>query len=89
VVLVGKGEDTVAAWLARRAAPSGTRAARLAELIAVVERLEITTKREAVAEWLRRQVPALEGKTPLETIAAGGYQRIAGFAEDLISPPFS
>ena len=85
----GADQDTVEAWLARRAAPSGAPAARLTELIAAVERLEVTTKREAIADWLRRKVPALDGRTPLETLAAGGYERIAGFAEDLISPPFT
>jgi cyanate lyase len=85
----GADEKTVAAWLARRAAPAGAEAARLSELIAAVERLEVTTKREAIPEWLRRKVPALEGKTPLQTLADGGYERIAGFAEDLIDPPFS
>jgi cyanate lyase len=85
----GADELTVEAWLARRTAPSGKHAARLNELIAAVERLEVTTKREAIADWLRRGVPALDGRTPLETIAGGGYERIAGFAEDLISPPFS
>jgi hypothetical protein len=82
-------EQTVEAWLARQAASSGAPAARLTELIAAVERLEVTTKREAIAEWLRREVPALDGRTSLETLAAGGYERIAGFAHDLISPPFS
>jgi DNA-binding transcriptional regulator YiaG len=85
----GADQDTVQAWLARRAAPSGVPAARLTELIAAVERLEVTTKREAIADWLGRKVPALDGRTPLETLAAGGYERIAGFAEDLISPPFT
>jgi len=90
-IVAGTGADerTVEAWLARQAAPSGAPATRLTELIAAVERLEVTTKREAIADWLRREVPALDSRTPLETIAAGGYERIAGFAEDLISPPFS
>ena len=85
----GADQGTVEEWLARRAAPSGAPAARLTELIAAVERLEVTTKREAIADWLGRKVPSLDGRTPLETLAAGGYERIAGFAEDLISPPFT
>jgi predicted transcriptional regulator len=85
----GVDKETVEGWLARRLAPDGRQAARLNELIAAVERLEITTKPEAIARWLRRKVPALGGKTPLQTLAAGGYEQIAGFAEDLIHPPFS
>lgn len=85
----GADAKTVAAWLERRAAPAGEQAARLSELIAAVERLEVSTKREAIPQWLRREVPALDGKTPLQTLAAGGYDRIAGFAEDLIYPTFT
>lgn len=85
----GADEQTVSAWLARQAAPSGASAARLSELIAVVERLEVSTKREAIADWLNRQVPILDGKTPLETIAAGGYERLARVAEDFIYPTFT
>jgi hypothetical protein len=85
----GADEPTIDAWLERRAAPVGLQAVRLSELIAAVERLEVTTKREVIPDWLRRSVPALNGRTPLETLAAGGYETIAGFAEDLICPPFS
>jgi Protein of unknown function (DUF2384) len=79
----------LSAWLERRAAPAGEHAARLSELIAAVERLELSTKREAIPQWLRRKVPALDGKTPLQTLAGGGYERVAGFAEDLIYPTFT
>ena len=87
--VTGADERTVTAWLKRDVAPSGLQAARLSELVAAVERLEVTTKREVIPDWLRRKVPALDGKTPLETLAAGGYEQIAGLAEDLICPPFS
>jgi hypothetical protein len=89
VAATGADQDTVEAWLARRAAPSGAPAARLSELIALVERLEVSTRREAIAGWLRRQVPILDGKTPLETLAGGGYERLARVAEDFIYPTFT
>jgi hypothetical protein len=82
-------EKTVSAWLARQAAPSAAPAARLSELIAVVERLEVSTRRESIVDWLKRQVPILDGKTPLETLAAGGYERLARVAEDFIYPTFT
>jgi transcriptional regulator with XRE-family HTH domain len=85
----GATRSVVAAWLARESAPQGSEAARLSELIAAVERLEVSTRPEAIASWLRRKVPALEGRTPLQTLRAGGYEQIVGFAEDLIHPPFS
>lgn len=88
-VATGADGQTVEGWLERRAVPSGEQAARLSELIAAVERLEVSMKRDAIPEWLRRGVPALHGKTPLETLADGGYEQIAGFAEDLIYPTFS
>ena len=88
-VATGADRPTVQAWLERRAAPAGEQAARLSELIAAVERLEVSTKREAIPKWLRRKIPALDGKTPLQTLAGGGYERIAGFAEDLINPTFT
>jgi Protein of unknown function (DUF2384) len=90
-VMAATGADraTVGAWLEPRVAPAGEQAVRLSELVAAVERLEITTKPDAIPDWLRREVPALGGKTPLQTLAGGGYERIAGFAEDLIYPTFT
>jgi hypothetical protein len=60
----GADEQTVSGWLERRAAPTREQAARLSELIAAVERLEVSTKRQVIPQWLRRKVPALGGKTP-------------------------
>lgn len=85
----GASQETVTAWLDRKAAPAEEQAARLSELIAAVERLEVSTKREAIPDWLNRSVPMLDGATPLATIAAGGYDRVAAIAEDFIYPAFT
>ena len=85
----GADAQTVTGWLRRQTAPAGEQAARLSELIAVCERLEVSTKREAIPDWLNRNVPMLGGNTPLATLATGGYEQVAGIAEDLIDPPFS
>jgi DNA-binding transcriptional regulator YiaG len=85
----GTREDTVAGWIERRMAPSDEQAARLSELITAVERLEVSTKPEAISDWLNRSVPMLSGRTPLQTIAGGNYELVAGIAEDLIDPPFA
>ena len=85
----GADEATVAPWLSRRAAPAGEQAARLSELIAACERLEVSTKPRAIPDWLNRSVPMLDGQTPLQTIAAGGYDRVAAIAEDFIYPTFT
>jgi hypothetical protein len=45
----GTDAQTMTAWLERQALPVGEQAARLIELIAAVERLEVSTKPEAIA----------------------------------------
>ena len=85
----GADEATVVAWLERRSAPAGEQAARLSELVAACERLEVSTKPEVIPDWLNRSVPMLDGRTPLSTLAAGDYELVAGIAEDLIDPPFT
>jgi DNA-binding transcriptional regulator YiaG len=85
----GADEATVRGWLERRDAPAGQPAMRLSELIAACERLEISTKPEAIPDWLNRPVPMLGGHTPLESIATGGYERVAAIAEDFIYPSFT
>jgi DNA-binding transcriptional regulator YiaG len=89
IAATGADEATVAAWLSRRAAPAGEQAARLSELIAACERLEVSTKPEGIARWLNQSVPMLDGRTPLATIASGGYEQVARIAEDLIDLPFT
>ncbi|MGH2889704.1 MAG: hypothetical protein ACRDNJ_08750 [Solirubrobacteraceae bacterium] len=88
-VATGVAEDQVAAWTDRRATPRDNEAARLGALLAVVERLEVSTKPEAIPDWLNRSVPLLDGQTPLATMAAGDYQRVAAIAEDFIYTPFT
>ncbi len=87
--VTGADAATVAAWLERRVAPAGQHAVRLSELIAACERLAVSTKPEFIPQWLRRQVPSLGGQTPLHALASGGYEQIAGIAEDLIYPTFT
>ncbi|MBV9193914.1 MAG: hypothetical protein JO168_07180 [Solirubrobacterales bacterium] len=85
----GADEETALAWLERRVAPAGEQAARLSELIAACERLEVSSRPDAIPDWLNRTVPVLGGRTPLAAIAAGDYELVAGIAEDLIDPPFT
>jgi hypothetical protein len=62
---------------------------RLSELIAACERLEVSMRPEAIADWQRRPVPLLGGETPLATLASGAFEQIVGIAEDLIYPTFT
>jgi|GEM_PF-3293350 len=83
----GTSEGTVADWVARRAAPTVLQAVLLGQVLATVEHLLLTIEPDAVRRWLNRGVQALDGRTPLEILAAGGYTAIAGMARDLLDPP--
>lgn len=71
---------TVRQWIERKAAPTGVEANRLAELIAVIEEMTLNIHPDGIPEWLSQDVPALEGETPADAIAAGGYQRVMDIA---------
>ena len=76
----GAEQATVRQWVERKAAPMGVEANRLAELIAVVEEMALNIQPDGIPEWLRCEVPALEGETPADVIASGGYQRVIDLA---------
>jgi DNA-binding transcriptional regulator YiaG len=76
----GAEQATVRQWIERKAAPMGVEANRLAELIAVVEEMALNIEPDGIPEWLRGEVPALEGETPADVIASGGYQRVIDIA---------
>jgi DNA-binding transcriptional regulator YiaG len=87
--VTGVDEDTVAAWVEHRGTPTKTQVLGIGQLISVIERLEVSTKADVIADRLNRSVPMLDGRTPLETIAAGDYDRVAAIAEDFIYPMFT
>jgi hypothetical protein len=76
----GAEQATVRQWIERKAAPMGVEANRLAELIAVVEEMALNIEPGGIPEWLRDEIPALEGETPADVIASGGYQRVIDIA---------
>jgi hypothetical protein len=76
----GAEPATVRQWIERKAAAMGVEANRLAELIAVVEEMALNIERDSIQEWLRDGIPALEGETPADVIASGGYQRVIDIA---------
>jgi hypothetical protein len=85
----GADASVVTAWIDRRAAPDGEQAARLSELIAVVEMLEESTRPEAIGPWLSRKVPALRGRTPTSVLASGGYELVYTIAAELAAGAFT
>jgi Protein of unknown function (DUF2384) len=82
----GAAPSTVRAWLARRNAPSGARAERLAELSAIVERLARVIKPSYIAIWLSRPIEALDNDKPLDRIARGDYRAVARIISSIEDP---
>jgi uncharacterized protein (DUF2384 family) len=69
----------------------GERAERLIERSALVERLARVMEPSYIAVWLRKPVPALEERKPIDVIAiAGGdYMRVAELVSTLEEASFS
>jgi uncharacterized protein (DUF2384 family) len=85
----GAAVSTVGAWLRRTNAPTGTRAARLVELSAIVEQATRVLDHDYVPVWLNKPVAALGGDKPIELIARGEYRRVAELLAGLESPVFT
>jgi uncharacterized protein (DUF2384 family) len=81
--------STARAWLAHTRSPTGERAERLIELSALVERLARVMEPSYIAVWLRKPVPALEERKPIDVIASGDYMRVAELISALEEASFS
>ncbi len=79
----GAARSTARAWLAGRSSPTGERAERLIELLAIVERLEQLIKPDYIPIWLRKPVPALDEDKPLDVIGRGDYRAVARLVSEL------
>jgi hypothetical protein len=66
LLVTGAARSTARAWLAGSRTPTGSRAERLVELSALVERLMGVMDPSHIAVWLRKPVPALGGDKPLD-----------------------
>ena len=73
----GAARSTVRGWLALRSEPRGTRAERVSELSAIVERLTRVVRPEYIPVWLTKPIRALDDEKPIELIARGEYARVA------------
>ena len=71
---------TVGAWFERREAPDGLHAQRLTELVAFVQEMALTVRRDALAGWLDGAVDVLGGASPLDEIAEGRYKQMIDYA---------
>lgn len=85
----GVARSTARAWLAHTRSPTGERAERLIELSALVERLARVMEPSYIAVWLRKPVPALAERKPIDVIASGDYMRVAELVSALEEASFS
>jgi len=85
----GVARSTARAWLAHTRSPTGERAERLIELSALVERLARVMEPSYIAVWLRKPVPALSERKPIDVIANGEYTQVAALVSALEEAPFS
>jgi uncharacterized protein (DUF2384 family) len=82
----GAARSTVRDWFARRSAPTGLRAERLAELSAIVDRLPRVMHADYIPVWLSKPIEALDDDKPLDVIARGDYRRVARVVSELEDP---
>jgi uncharacterized protein (DUF2384 family) len=85
----GVSRSTARAWLSHTRSPTGQRAERLIELSALVERLARVMDTAYISVWLRKPVPALHERKPIDLIASGKYLRVAELVSALEEAPFS
>lgn len=82
----GAAPTTVRDWLNVRTSPTGTRADRIAELSAIVDRLPRVIEAGHVPLWLTKPIEALDDETPVDLIARGDYLRVARLVSSIEDP---
>jgi hypothetical protein len=85
----GSNPGTVAAWRAHRQVPRGSRALRLVELSALVERLAEVIRPDYIPVWLNKPLPRLGHRAPADVLAAGDYEQVSGAVGELEYPTFT
>lgn len=82
----GAAPSTVRSWLKRTSSPTGTRAERVAELSALVNRLMRVMAPEYIPVWMTKPIEALDDEKPLDVIARGEYRRVSALVRNLEHP---
>ncbi len=87
----GAAASTVRSWLAQTRSPSRSNQAveRLIELSAIVERLMRVMDPSYISIWMRKPIPALDDRKPLDVIRDGDYREVSRIVAALESPPAS
>ncbi|MGI8801498.1 MAG: helix-turn-helix domain-containing protein [Solirubrobacteraceae bacterium] len=83
---VGAAPSTVREWLSGRSSPTGARARRLADLVAITDRLARVIDARYIPVWLLEPIEALDDDRPIELIASGQARRVARAISGLESP---
>ena len=81
----GAAPSTVRGWL-RRTSPTGTRAERVAELSAIVNRLMRVMAADYIPVWMTKPIEALDDEKPLDLLAHGEYRRVSALVRNLEHP---
>jgi transcriptional regulator with XRE-family HTH domain len=82
----GAAPSTVRGWIGHRSGPGGRRAERIAELSALIDRLQRVMPKEYIPVWLSKPLEALNEKKPLDLIAVGDYRRLAEVVSGIEDP---
>lgn len=85
--ITGVTERSVQNWAAGKSTPEGGARDRLLELKFVVEELADVFEDEGIEIWLRSRQRSLEGKTPLELMRDGDFQKVLDAVERLAGGP--
>jgi uncharacterized protein (DUF2384 family) len=82
----GAAPTTVRDWLNHRTSPTGIRADRIAELSAIIDRLQRVIESDYVPLWLTKPIEALDDEKPIDLIACGDYLRVARLVSGIEDP---
>ena len=85
----GAADSTVRSWLNKKRSPTGTRADRLTELSAIVDRLVRVLQPTYIQVWMNTPLVTLNDDSSLEAIAKGNYREVSKIVSALESPPAS
>ncbi len=85
----GAGVGTVSSWARATRQPSATYRARLAQLIALVDRLSGTMSPEYIPVWLIKPLPALGDESPVAALGQGRYKEVSRLVAELENDSFS
>lgn len=79
----GAPAATVKDWRAGRGEPTGVHAERIAELAAIVERLQRLLQPDYIPLWLAKPIAALDDEKPIDVLNRGDAVRVARLVSGL------